>query len=145
MDQRSAIAISILSKVFPDVEILVLKDRDMASGKETTEADRQDYLKNNPENHRVLKRFEIENYLFDKEVLSEYCAQNGKTFDETTYDSFVIDIMNQHVKDEIGKIKNACNIVGSINAEVFKKNLAKCIKSDMKVFTELESVIFQRA
>lgn len=68
LDQRSVIAISILSKVFPDVEILVLKDRDMASGKETTEEDRLLYLSNNPQNHRVLKRFEIENYLFDKEV-----------------------------------------------------------------------------
>jgi AAA15 family ATPase/GTPase len=144
LDQRSAIAISILSKVL-DVEILVLKDRDMASGKETTEADRRDYLKNNLENHRVLKRFEIENYLFDKEVLSEYCAQNGKTFDEATYDSFVADIINQHVKDEIGRIKNACSIVGSINAEVFKRNLAACINSDMEVFRELEAVIFQRA
>ena len=69
LDQRSEIAISILSKVFSDVEILVLKDRDMASGKDTTEADRQMYLSNNPQNHRVLNRFEIENYLYDKEVL----------------------------------------------------------------------------
>lgn len=145
LDQRSAIAISILSKVFPDVEILVLKDRDMASGKETTEEDRQFYLKNNPANHRVLKRFEIENYLFDKEVLSKYCVQNGKQFNETAYDSFVTDIINQHVKDEIGRIKNFCNVICSVNPEIFKKELAKCIKSDMKVFTELEAVIFQRA
>ena len=82
LDQRSEIAISILSKVFPDVEILVLKDRDMASGKDTDENDRQEYLSNNPHNHRVLKRFEIENYLFDKEVLSNYCAQKGQNLNE---------------------------------------------------------------
>ena len=145
LDQRSAVAISILSKVFPNVEILVLKDRDMASGKETDEADRQEYLSNNPQNHRVLKRFEIENYLFDKEVLSNYCLQNGKTFDEKSYDSYVIDIINQHVKDDVGRIKNYCGITGSINPEVFKKNLSKYITRDMRVYSELEDVIFHRA
>lgn len=144
LDQRSNIAIAILSKVFQDVEILVLKDRDMASGKNTTEADRQEYLINNPTNHRVLKRFEIENYLFDKEVLKEYCNQNGKEFDEKSYDAFVTDIDNQQVKDEVGRIKNYCNIIGSINAEVFKKNLAKCVKSSMNVYKVLEGVIFNR-
>lgn len=145
LDQRSEIAISILSKVFSDVEILVLKDRDMASGKETTEEDRQMYLSNNPENHRVLNRFEIENYLYDKEVLKKYCEENGKIFDEAAYDSFVTDIINQHVKDSTGRIRNFCGIVGSINAEVFKKNLAKVIDSSMQVYNELERVIFQRA
>ena len=60
LDQRSGIAISILSKVFTDVEIWVLKDRDMASGKLVDEATRQEYLNNNINNHRVLKRYEIE-------------------------------------------------------------------------------------
>ena len=72
LDQRSAVAIAILSKVFPTVEILVLKDRDMASGKNTNENDRKQYLNTNPNNHRVLKRWEIENYLYDKEVLRAY-------------------------------------------------------------------------
>ncbi|MEE3427751.1 MAG: AAA family ATPase [Ruminococcus sp.] len=144
LDQRSDIAISILSKVFKDVDILVLKDRDMASGKDTTEADRQEYLSLNSQNHRVLKRFEIENYLFDKEILKEYCRQNGKEFDETSYDEYVTDIVNQQVKDDVGRIKNYCNITGSINSEVFKKNLAKCINSDMDVYQELERVIFSR-
>ncbi len=117
----------------------------MASGKETDEADRQEYLSNNPQNHRVLKRFEIENYLFDKEVLSNYCLKNGKTFDEDSYDSFVTDIVNQHVKDDVGRIKNYCGITGSINPEVFKKNLSKYITRDMRVYSELEDVIFHRA
>lgn len=144
LDQRSSVAISILSKVFSDVEILVLKDRDMASGKFTTEDDRQEYLRNNPNNHRVLKRFEIENYLFDKEVLEKYCLKNAHKFDGISYDSFVTDIVNQQVKDSVSKVKNCCGIVGSINAETFKKNLAKVIDSSMNVFRELESVIFKR-
>lgn len=142
LDQRSDIAISILSKVFADVEILVLKDRDMASGKITTEKDREQYLQNNPNNHRVLKRFEIENYLYDKEVLSEFCVQNENTFDEESYDKLVTNIFDQQVKDETKKIKNICGIVSSINAEVFKKNLAKVINDQMQVYAELEEVIF---
>ncbi len=145
LDQRSDIAIIILSKVFSNVEILVLKDRDMASGKMTTENDRQLYLSNNPQNHRVLKRFEIENYLFDKEVLKKYCSQNGKSFDERTYNQKITDIYNQQVKDQIGIIKNCCGIVGSISAEQFKKNLAAVIDLNMTVYAELEDVIFHRA
>lgn len=144
LDQRSAIAISILSKVFAEIEIIVLKDRDMASGKSTSESDRQEYLKNNPENHRVLNRFEIENYLFDKEVLKKYCELNNHEFDESSYDKYITDIVNQNVKDMVGYIKNFCGIVGSINPETFKINLSKVIDSSMQVYHELENVIFYR-
>ncbi len=145
LDQRSDIAISILSKVFSDIEILVFKDRDMGSGKEIDETQRQLYLNNNPQNHRVLKRFELENYLFDKEVLIRYCQLNGTVFDQASYDSKITDINNQHVKDQAGLIKNICGIQGSINPEVFKKELAKCIHENMEVYKELEQVIFHRA
>ena len=60
LDQRSDIAIQILGKVFKGIEILVLKDLDMASGKSVGESTRQTYLDHNPPNHRVLKRFELE-------------------------------------------------------------------------------------
>ena len=59
------------------MEILVLKDRDISSEMPSDESDRQRYLDNNPSNHRVLKRFELENYLFDKEILSNYCKSKG--------------------------------------------------------------------
>ena len=144
LDQRSDIAISILSKVFSGIEILVLKDRDMASGKIADENDRLLYLKNNPPNHRVLKRFEIENYLYDKEVLKQYCIQNALEFDESTYDSSITDIINQQVKEMTGLIKNCCNIHTSINPEKFKQNLASIIKPDMAVYGELKDVIFDR-
>ena len=144
LDKRSEIAISILSKVFPDVEILVLKDRDMASGKNVTEKDRLLYLESNPDFCRVLKRFEIENYLYDKEVLKKYCLENDLSFDEISYDKYFTDITNQQVKDETGKIKNICNIVANVNPEYFKKNLAKYIDSSMNVYKELENEIFNR-
>lgn len=142
LDQRSDIAIAILAKALPNTRILVLKDRDFASGKITTEKERQQYLANNPDNHRVLRRFEIENYLYDKDVLKAYCRENGNTFDEEAYDSFVEDIVDQNLKDSTGRIKNICGIVGSINSEVFKRNLAKHIDDKMTVYKELEQVIF---
>lgn len=144
LDQRSEIAIAILSKALPNTEILVLKDRDMASGRETTEEDRQLYLANNPINHRVLKRYEIENYLYDKEVLKSYCINNSLEFDETGYNRLVHDTCNQNLKDLTAKIKIICGITCSINPNVFKQNLSKYIEDTMDVYKELEQVIFER-
>lgn len=145
LDQRSAIAIAILGKVFPTVDILVLKDRDMASGKNTNENDRQVYLKNNPTYHRVLRRWEIENYLYDKEVLKAYCLGENLLFDETAYDAFVTDIINQNLKDETARIRNFCNIKGSVNAESFKLALSTYVTDGMDVFKNLADCIFKRA
>jgi len=144
-DQRSAIALAILGKVFPTVDIWVLKDRDMASGKYTDENDRQTYLNTNHKNHRVLKRWEIENYLYDKEVLKAYCIAEGLTFDEAYYDTFVTNITDQNLKDDTQTIKKICGIKGSINADVFKIQLSKHLTEGMLVFKELESCIFNRA
>ncbi len=144
LDQRSDIAIAILSKVLSDLEILVLKDRDMASGRDANENDRQLYLQNNPDNHRVLKRWEIENYLYDKEVLSHFCEKNGLAFNVQAYDQFVTDIVNQNLKDATGRVKNFCGIKSSINAENFKLTLSEYISEEMAVYSELVSCVFER-
>lgn len=144
LDQRSDIALAILTKVFAGLEILVLKDRDVSSGKLTTENDRQVYLQNNPINHRVLKRWEIENYLYDKDVLRSYCTSNNLIFNEEEYDKFVTDIDNQNLKDETGRIKSLCGITTSVNAEKFKMTLSSYISEDMVVFSAMEDCIFQR-
>ena len=143
LDQRSDIAITILSKVFSELQILVLKDRDMASGKITDLKDRELYLENNPKNHRVLKRFEIENYLYDKEVLEAYCLDKKLELNLDKYNNIVKDINNDNLKDQTSTIKSCCNIIGSLNPEVFKRNLASYITKDMKVYKELEEVIFK--
>ena len=144
LDQRSAIALSILSKVFPSVEIWVLKDRDIVSGRRATEQDRQRYLKENEDTHRVLKRFEVENYLFDEEVLKAYCASEGLTFDAARYGTLAGNIVDDDVKQLTGAIKKVCGIDTSIWPERFKLNLAKVIKPGMAVYEELEACIFQR-
>jgi predicted ATP-binding protein involved in virulence len=144
LDQRSEIGLAIMTKVFNDIEILVLKDRDISSGRLNDENDRKIYLDNNPKNHRVLNRWEIENYLFDKEVLKAYCIASDKEFKEQDYDNFVTDIINQNVKDETGRIKNFCSITTNVNPETFKLNLATFITPEMEVYKELENVIFNR-
>lgn len=114
------------------------------SGRRATERDRQRYLKENEDTHRVLKRFEIENYLFDEEVLKAYCASDGLTFDAARYDTLVGNIVDDDVKQLTGAIKKVCGIDTSISPERFKLNLAKAIKPGMAVYEELEACIFQR-
>jgi hypothetical protein len=142
--QRSEIALAILTKVFSEIEILVLKDRDVSSGKQNNENDRQQYLQNNLQHFRIMKRWEIENYLYDKEVLSDYCGKNGLVFNETEYDKFVTNITDQNLKDETGRIKNYCGITTSINPETFKLTLSQYVTEEMEVYKELEQCIFHR-
>jgi predicted ATPase len=114
LDQRSEIAMTILTKVFSEIKILVFKDRDSSSGPPTSLHDREIYLQNNPIHHRMMKRWEIENYLFDKEVLKNYCGKNGLTFNETAYDAEITNIENQDVKSKVNYIRNFCSINTSI-------------------------------
>ncbi len=144
LDQRAAVAMAVLGKVFPDLEIWILKDRDFDSGNPVDEAKRQHYLLNNDDTHRVIRRFEIENYLFDKEVLEKYCIQNGLVFDSSKYCATVADINNQNVKDKTEMIKRACGITHSLKSELFKINLSKVVTPEMDVFKELEKCIFER-
>lgn len=144
LDQRSEIALAIITKVFSKIEILVFKDRDVSSGKMNTEKDRQLYLQNNPKNHRIMRRWEIENYLYDKEVLKSYCTKNELIFDEEEYDQYVTDVVNQNLKDSTGRIKKICGLITSINAEKFKLNLSEHIIETMATYIELEECIFER-
>ena len=120
----------------------MLVDRDFASGKTTDANDREVYLKNNSNNHRVLIRWELENYLYDEEVLQAYCAKNGLVFDRDSYRKHVADLVNENVKDQTGLIKNICGIKANINREKFKIELSKCVTSEMSVYKELQDCIF---
>lgn len=145
LDQRSEIAIKILSKVFEDLEILVLKDRDFKSNRKASSSDRDQYLKTAPKNHRMLRRFEIENYLYDEEILRAFCAVKGVVFDKDTYDSFVSDIINSDIKAHVGKIKQCCFVDVNVSNEEFQLQLAKCITENTRVYGELRSAIFDHS
>ena len=144
LDQRSSIALAILGKVFPDMEIWVFKDRDMASGKLVSESDRTEYLANQNERFRVMKRWEIENYLFDEEVLRKYCVLNEKGFDEAKYKQNFTDLIDSDVKSKFSLIKSICSISTPISSDNFKINLSKLVTPDMNIYQELESCIFDR-
>ncbi len=91
-----------------------------------------------------MKRWEIENYLFDKEVLKAFCAGNSLTFNEVEYDKFVININDDNIKDETSRIRNFCGINTSVSSESFKITLSEYVTEEMQVYKELEQCIFHR-
>ena len=140
-EQRSRIAITILKKAFVDLEILVLADRDIRPGRETTGEDREKYLRDCAR-RRMLKRRELENYLYDEEVLRKYSIANSVDFDEERYRREVMDIRNDNVKDKTGLIKLVCGETRSLSANRFKIELSRFLSSDMDVYKELHECIF---
>lgn len=111
-----------------------MKDRD-----ENTDEKRQEFL--DCDNiRRMLNRREIENYLFDKEVLKRFCTQKSTNFDEDRYNRKVGDVIHQDLKLIQQEIQACCEVTGDISA--FKRDLAKSIVKDMQVYNDLVSVIF---
>ena len=90
----------------------------------------------------MLKRWEVENYLYDEEVLTTYCAANGLKFDAAKCRTLVRNIVDDDVKQITGLIQSTCGITTAINPETFKLNLAKVITPDMAVYKELEACVF---
>lgn len=91
-----------------------------------------------------MKRWEIENYLFDKEVLKAFCEANSLTFNEEEYDKFVTNVYDDNIKDETNRIRNFCGINTSVSSESFKITLSEFVTDDMEVYKELEQCIFHR-
>lgn len=144
LDQRSDIAIAILSKALPSLEILILKDRDSGSGRCVSAHERELYLNNNRDHHRMLNRWEIENYLFSKDALISYCANNQLEFDEPAYDALITNIDDQSVKELSSHIRNICNIKTSINPEKLKLNIAEFFPKNSSTYEQLEKSIFSQ-
>lgn len=143
LDQRSTIAINILGKALKDLEILILKDMDVLPSSSMTLEDREKYLQKNGASHRMLKRKEIENYIYDKEVLKEYCRIRELNFNEIEYDSHFKNIVYQDVKNELNKVKELCSIEENIGKEKLSLDLAGCITAEMDTYKELYSSIFE--
>lgn len=134
VEKNASLALKILSKAFTGVELFLLKDRDV-----TSDSDRQIFLTAD-QTHRMLDRREIENYIFDIEVLKKFCIHESKVFDEIKYNSKVTDINLQDLKPIQQEIQASCNTSGMISD--FKRNLAKFITADMEVYKKLSGVIF---
>jgi predicted ATPase len=135
MRKNTSLALKVLSKAFNDVDLCLLKDRD-----NLIETERESFLEED-QSHRMLERSEIENYIFDKEVLTRFCSVNSQTFNGDRYDSKVTDINLQNLKPVQQEIQACCGTSGSIPD--FKRKLAKVITKEMEVYKKLESAIFQ--
>lgn len=136
MEKYRAITLDILNNnVFVNSELLVLKDRD-----QMTDTQRNTELEND-ENMRVLMRREIENYLFDWNVVNAAYPH----VDQNDYDEIFagIDLIMGDMKSKIGEIKELC---GEHNRKTFFKNLAGKISSTENrcIFEEIEEIIFSR-
>lgn len=134
VNKNALLALKILKKAFNTVDLFLLKDRDDLSNEK-----RSDFINTDPSNKMLLRR-EIENYLFDKEILKKFCVENSKEFDETRYNSKVTNINNQDLKPVQQEIQASCRFSG--NQSDFKKELAKHIFPDSGVFKEIESCLF---
>lgn len=130
--KNSALALKVLGKALRDVNFLILKDRD-----DSTEEQRIYHLSASTLN-RVLQRRELENYLFDKEIMKLYFSE----IDEQAYDGLVQDIYTQDLK--VGqlrqKLMHLTNFRGTL--ERFMRELAECISKDTQVYKELKGCIF---
>lgn len=145
LDQRRSIALRVLSKALPKLEIWVLKDRDFGSGRAITEAERHEALSKGDASLRILRRWEIENYLLDRELLIAYCAKHGRSFDQTAYDAQITNIVDNDVKMHVNAIKALCGVDVNYGTDAFKLDLAALITPDTSVYKELEACIFTRA
>jgi len=132
--QYSEVAIKILQKSFLETEILILKDR---GGKEKNLADteRDEQLATN-HNKRILVRREIENYIFDPEILLKY----NPDLDISIIYPEEFDYKNEYLKPKYQVIKT--NLKFSGNNKEMMTELAKFITEDTEIYKEMKSIIF---
>ncbi len=138
-EKYAGIALKVLTKAFDNVTLLVLQDKDInGSGNPTTDEQREEWIKKNPSVNRMLRRKEIENYLFDFEILKKI----KNDIDEEYYKGIVSDVVNGEIKDTVStELKKYCGFE-QMNKEEFKILLASQVKPDTNVYKELSDVIF---
>ena len=128
-----SLALAILGKAFEGVDIFQLRDRD-----DLPNGERVSFINESP-NRRMLERREIENYLFDKEILKLYCGSAGVVFDESKYDSVVRDSNVQGLKPVKLKIKESCFFSG--NTRDFMIALSGVVSPETQVYKALRNCI----
>lgn len=137
-DMYSEIALKVLGKAFDSVELLLLKDKDInGSGAPTSDEERTHWISEEPKTRKMLVRKEIENYLFDLEILQKINPE----LNPDDFNKIITDIKDEDVKSKAGAIKELCGFK-QMNKEDFKIKLAEMITTDTNVYKELKSVIF---
>lgn len=133
--KNSGIALKILSKAFQGVTLRLLKDRD-----ELSDAERGTFLGASPD-HRMLERREIENYLFDSEILAKYIGAQSGALDIAKYDLVVTDIAKQDLKagQTLQQLTQLCGVAGTVHD--FKIALAPFITTNTNVYAALKGCV----
>lgn len=133
---NGSLALKILNKAFAGVELLLLHDRDTR-----TDEERNVWIAAAP-HHRMLSRREIENYLFDFDVLYAYCASRSLPLDRAGYDAIITNVVTQDLKagQTTARLKGLCDDSAMSNAD-FKQALARHIRGT-DAFNDLEASIF---
>jgi len=85
---------------------------------------------------KIWSRREIENYLFDKEIIEIYCKQNSLEFSNITAYNNIRDISNDDIKQYQSSIMQQCGFNGSIDE--FKLKLAELITPSTKIYKLLK-------
>ncbi len=111
-------------------EIYSITDRDNLSDEE-----RNKKMSDEP-TLKIWSRREIENYLFDEEIIKLYCEQNSKEFSTITAYSNIQDINKDDVKQYQSSIMQQCGFNGSIDE--FKLKLAELITPQTLVYELLK-------
>lgn len=140
LPRNNSVALQILRKAFEGVELLLLRDRDTAS-----DAEREAFIAQT-RHHRMLRRRELENYLFDASVLQSYCASKGVPFDAAAYNAIAADPLTTDFKagDTTLRLKELCQ-ANRLSHDEFKKQVSTHVKFCNSLFAELRDCIFAAA
>lgn len=132
-DKYAEIALKVLGKAFDDVKLVILKDKDIhGDGKPTTDDEREIWLNRDINSRRMLFRREIENYLFDLEIILKLYP----SLDRDKYVELINDIINEDVKSKCFRIRELCGW-GQRKENDFKCELAKLVTTDTIIYKEL--------
>jgi predicted ATPase len=130
VQKASSLLLKIIKEAGGLKEIYSIIDRDGLNGEE-----RNKKMSEEP-GLKIWSRREIENYLFDKEIIEIYCKQNSLEFSSITAYSNIRDISNNDIKQYQSSIMQQCGFDGSIDE--FKLKLAEFITPDTKIYKLLK-------
>ena len=85
---------------------------------------------------KIWSRREIENYLFDREIIESYCKQNSLEFSTITAYSNIQDIEKGDIKQYQSSIMQQCGFNGSVDE--FKLKLAEFITPSTEIYRLLK-------
>lgn len=130
---NSLLASVIFCKLSADINLLVLKDRDVEN---INDSKREAFLKKNTSS-RMLSRLELENYLFDFDVLRKV----NKKLTQAEYSILIPDPIFTDMKPLKQKVKKMCGDK-SKTMEKFMEKLALKLPST-SIYDELNNDIFK--